>query len=119
VKTWKSEFLEELTQAQVARERGKEGRARVCARRAAGIAVRRYYSVRQLPSRDKSAHDILLRLARDSTVGEEARLAAQRLTRRVSETFSLRADIDLIREAARLADLLEAAVGSAGSDSGD
>ena len=39
---WKEKLQKEFERAQIARASGNEGQARVCARRAAGIAIREY-----------------------------------------------------------------------------
>jgi hypothetical protein len=52
----------EIQNATLARKRGNEGQARVCARRAAGIAVRKYYERMNIPITNKSAYELLLSL---------------------------------------------------------
>jgi hypothetical protein len=78
----------ELKDAQLARLNKNEGRARVCARRAAGIAARDFLS-RQV-------------LAAYPGLTEDLRQAAEGLTARVNEDFTLPGDIDLIAEARKL-----------------
>jgi len=43
---WKDKLEIEFERAETARSSGNEGQARVCARRAAGIAIREYYARR-------------------------------------------------------------------------
>ncbi len=52
---WKSLTHEELTLAEQARKSGNEGRARVCARRAAGLVVGEYLLRNGIDYRSKSA----------------------------------------------------------------
>ena len=47
---WQAEIQAELEKAQQARARGNEGQARVCARRAAGIAAREYFALARRPT---------------------------------------------------------------------
>ena len=92
----------ELDQAEEARARGNEGRARVCARRAAGIAAREYFARRGRVVRTPSAYDLLNLLAEDASLPADLRQAAAHLTLRVDEEFKLPADVDLIAEARKL-----------------
>jgi hypothetical protein len=103
------EFEKELERAVSARAQGNEGRARVCARRAAGHAVRVYYARRGRQITSPSAHDLLLRLANDPSVQAGARAAAMRLTQRVSEQFAMPANVDLVADARALALALNSA----------
>jgi hypothetical protein len=89
----------ELRRAEMARDQGNEGRARVCARRAAGAALRdtlHQAGSEQIPS---SAID-LLHEARDLPgLTERARVAVERLLQKVDEGFTLPQSWDLIGEA--------------------
>jgi hypothetical protein len=104
--TLKAEIASELDQAMQARQAGNEGRARVCARRAAGLAARDYLARRGLGS-GGSAYDLLQRLAGLPGLTPDLQAAASRLTMRVSEAFALPADVDLIAEARHLIGGLE------------
>jgi hypothetical protein len=97
----------ELAHAEAARHDGFEGRARVCARRAAGIAIRSYASAHQLNMAETSAYDLLNALEQIPGIPDEAVLAARLLTERVDVDFSLPAEIDLIAESRRLVSALE------------
>ncbi len=92
----------ELDKAEEARARGNEGRARVCARRAAGIAAREYFVRRGQVVRTPSAYDLLNLLAEDASLRADLRRAAAHLTLRVDEEFKLPVDVDLIGEARKL-----------------
>jgi hypothetical protein len=104
----------EFKKAGLARARGNEGQARVCARRAAGLAARHYLVTRGTPPRSSSAYDLLRILAEDPAVDEQLRRSASHLTLRVDEEFKLPPGIDLIAEARHLCDrLLAQSSGSA------
>ena len=96
---WKKTFEKELQMAAEARERGNEGQARVCARRAAGVVIREYFLRRGLSSRTSSAFDLLQALLGIPGIPEEARRAAEYLTLRVNEEFKLPVNADLVEEA--------------------
>ncbi len=98
---------QELAQGEKARQEGFEGRARVCARRAAGIAVREYLRLKAILAPGSSAVDLLEALLLVEGIPGEVRQAAQRFLLRVDEDFSLPADIDLLADARWLAQELE------------
>jgi len=97
--SWKITFAEELSHARQARQQGKEGQARVLARRAAGYPIRAFYSLENAPS----AYELLLRLKEDEGAPAAARRAAEWLTLRVDEAFRLPAQVDLLQETENLA----------------
>jgi len=101
---WKAQLDLEFARAADARARGKEGRARVCARRAAGIAVREYYARRGQSIRTPSAYDLLQLLADEPHLSPELKQAAAYLTLRVNEEFKLPVEVDLLDEARKLCD---------------
>lgn len=96
---WKTTFDKELHMAAEARMLGNEGQARVCARRAAGVAIREYFLRRSLSSRSSSAIDLLKDLMGLPEIPVEARRAAEYLTMRVDEEFKLPVAVDLVEEA--------------------
>ncbi|HEX9839402.1 MAG TPA: hypothetical protein VGA72_08655 [Anaerolineales bacterium] len=103
-----SEIKAEFERAERARARGNEGQARVCARRAAGIAAREYFTRRGEIIRTPSAYDLLNMLAEEQSLSAELRQSARYLTRRVNEEFKLPVNVDLIAEAGKLcAELLK------------
>ncbi len=108
----KLKIAEELARGEAARREGLEGRARVCARRAAGEAIREYLSLRGLEQPGPSAYDLLVYLQNfpDSSadVSPEIRQSAGHLLERVDESFALPAEVDLLAEASWLAKELEA-----------
>jgi hypothetical protein len=70
--------------ARQARSSGNEGRARVCARRAAGHAIRGYKEAIAVPDRDHSAYALLRWLAADPGFEPSVRSCAERLAARVT-----------------------------------
>lgn len=103
---WKSKFEHEISLARMARARGNEGQARVCARRAAGEVIRAYFQQHGLAAHGASAYDLLQDLLAISNVPELARQAAGFLTLRVSESFELPPGVDLLEAAQALAESL-------------
>lgn len=105
-----SEISAELDRAESARTGGNEGLARVCARRAAGLAAREYlcrhtakYSKQSRDdSESKSAYEILKTLAAFPGLAPHLKLAAVHLTLRINEEFQLPPGIDLIADARKL-----------------
>ncbi len=97
--SWQSEIQAEFEKAERARARGNEGQARVCARRAAGLAAREFFARRGTSVRTPSAYDLLQLAAEDTELPASVRQSAARLTLRVDEAFKLPADVDLLAEA--------------------
>jgi hypothetical protein len=102
MKEWKEELEAEFVMAEAARRRGNEGRARVCARRAAGIAIREHFTRRGRPVRTASAYDLLQLLGRDPDLAPGLKPIIEHLTVRVTEEFQLPVQADLVAEARRL-----------------
>jgi hypothetical protein len=103
---WKTKLDQEFERAAQARARGKEGQARVCARRAAGIAIREYYSRHGQAVGTPSAYDLLQRLKDEPHLSPELKQAAAYLTVRVTEEFKLPVEVDLVEEARKLSEEL-------------
>jgi HEPN domain-containing protein len=101
---WKEKLQKEFERAETARTRGNEGQARVCARRAAGIAIREYYARRGYNVRTPSAYDLLNRLKDEPQLSPDLKQSAEFLTLRVTEEFKLPIDVDLLNEARKLCD---------------
>jgi HEPN domain-containing protein len=102
----REQIEKEFELAEQARAKGNEGQARVCARRAAGIAIREYLTQNGTPPRSASAYDLLNLLKDDPLLSPDLRLVADHLTLRVTEEFKLPLDTDLIAEARTLCDEL-------------
>jgi len=98
----REQIEKEFHLAEQARAKGNEGQARVCARRAAGIAVRDYLTRKGTSPRSASAYDLLNLIKGDPFLPPDLRLAADHLTLRVTEEFKLPVNADLIQEARML-----------------
>ena len=96
---WKVEMQNEFDRAAQARERGNEGQARVCARRAAGIAIREYLARQAIRPPSSSAYDLLNVIKDDPHLSPDLKHIAEHLTLRVTEEFKLPVDADLVAEA--------------------
>jgi hypothetical protein len=101
---WKNTFDQEIRMAMDARAQGKEGQARVCARRAAGAVVREYFLRTGRPVRSASAYDLIKDLLNIPNLSSGVFQAAENLTLRVTEEFVLPVDVDLVESARLLAD---------------
>ena len=99
---------EELNRGAEARQAGLEGRARVCARRAAGAAIREYLDLRGIPAPGPSAYDLLIYLRDMPDTPGEARRAAPALVERGDQSFALPDGVDLHAEAPLLVRSVEA-----------
>lgn len=93
-----TEIDAELEKAVQARARGNEGQARVCARRAAGIAIREYLTRKGIRPPSASAMDLLDLIKDDPHLPPDLKLIAEHLTLRVTEEFKLPVQADLIAE---------------------
>lgn len=105
--TW-AEVDGELASARHWRRGGNEGRARVCARRAAGWAVGIYRQAQGQPVDDDNAYQALRWLQGAEDVDVDVRAAALRLATRVREDFSYPFEEDPIEDAARIVAALRA-----------
>jgi HEPN domain-containing protein len=108
---WQTQIEAEIEKAGQARARGNEGQARVCARRAAGIAIREYLTRQGIHPPSTSAYDLLNLLKDDPSLSPELKLIADHLTLRVTEEFKLPIDADLVAEAKKFCQELLAARG--------
>lgn len=97
----RSRIQAELRYARAVRQHGKEGRARVCARRAAGWAVAAYLSG-QGPLPSQGAYTLLGWLEEQGP--EELRGPARRLRQRVTEEHHLPHPEDPLNDAELIID---------------
>ena len=105
-----SEIQAEMENATAARAAGNEGRARVCARRAAGMAARDFltrhaflsYGDAQGEDRKNSVYETLQTLVSFPGLDPDLKIATMHMTMRVSEEFHLPPGIDLIAEAYKI-----------------
>ncbi len=103
----RQKIAEELSRGETALQDGYPGRSRVCARRAAGEAIREFLAVKGIPSPGSGAIDLLEGVQGLGGVSAEVKEAARRLLVRVDENFSLPAEFDLLGDARLLAQELE------------
>ena len=89
----------ELAMARAARQKGNEGMARVCARRAAGWAAAWHLARRTGRPFGVNAYDTLLLLARWQGAPPDLRAAARRLTTRITLDHRLPFDEDPLQDA--------------------
>lgn len=102
---WQITFENELATGAAARESGNEGRARVCARRAAGAVIGEYLRRQGIPA-PATALDRLRMLASDPDFSYEVRELAGRFLVRLNPDYQLPIDADLLADARRLAGVL-------------
>ncbi len=103
---WQTEIENEFEKAEQARGRKNEGQARVCARRAAGIAIREYLTRQGIRPPSASAYDLLNLLKEDPRLSPDLQLIADHLTLRVTEEFKLPVNADLVAEARKFCEEL-------------
>jgi mycoredoxin len=92
----------ELEKAENARLAGKEGWARVCARRAAGIIARDFLVRQGVRLRSTSVYAALQALAEFPGLDQDLRIAALHLITPVNVAFTLPMEADLIADARKL-----------------
>jgi len=85
--------------AATARFGGNEGKARVCARRAAGWAIRGWRERQGIGQRGQSAHRHLQGTALDRSLPAHIRAAAAHLILRIGEDHELPVDADVLDDA--------------------
>jgi hypothetical protein len=95
---WKREYNKEINQALQARRSGKEGMARVCARRAAGIVIGEYLSRHGHTNPTYSAFERLTLFTRLPEVDPSYKTVAQHCLVKVNRSHELPIDADLISE---------------------
>ena len=103
---WKASFEKELEQAEIARANGNEGKARVCARRASGIAIQEYFFRAGLPYAPHSAYQNLIYLKNSPDAPPHVQEIATHLLERVTPEHELPLEADLITDARWLAQIL-------------
>lgn len=101
-----NEIQIEFERAAQARANGNEGQARVCARRAAGIAIRDYLTRKATPLPSRAAHDLLNFIKDEAALPPDLKRVADHLTLRVTEEFKLPIEADLIAKAKLLCNWL-------------
>jgi hypothetical protein len=104
--TLKQTIHRELENAHRARIDGNEGRARVCARRAAGWAVSFTRSLNEDREIEANAYEMLQWLVQQVDTAEDVRSAATRLTARVSLDHTLPFPEDPLEDARMIIETL-------------
>ncbi len=99
---WKNRLDKELQNARTARNLGNEGQARVCARRAAGVIVKEFYSRQEWKVSSVSAYDLLKSLQDFPALSMDAGHSVELLLLRVNADFDLPEGVDLIAEVEKL-----------------
>jgi len=102
----KQTLRREIEDANRARVEGNEGRARVCARRAAGWAVSFMRSLTEEREIESNAYDMLQWLAQQADTPQAVRSAATRLTARVSLDHTLPFPEDPLEDAGMIVEAL-------------
>lgn len=102
------QIKEELLLAKQSRLEGNEGRARVCARRAAGAAVKEYLQKKGITQKQENAIQSLLILGQMEMVPTRVQMAVELLVQRVNSDYSLPPEVDLIQEAGVVIQYIEA-----------
>lgn len=100
---WVDTYKYELKMAQDSRSAGNEGRARVCARRAAGVMLGEYFRQENLPDPGPSAYDRLKYFVNILSVPEKIRETAQHFILKIDFDHNLPIQADLIAETEWLA----------------
>jgi hypothetical protein len=100
---WREKAQAELLQAETARQARNEGKARVCARRAAGHIAGEYLARQGIPPRSASAIVRLQRLATLPGIDPQVRATAEHFLVRITPDHKLPMEADLISEARWLA----------------
>lgn len=103
---WKTIYQQEISKAYEARSEGLEGRARVCARRAAGVIAAEYFRRRGLPVLGQNSYDLLAQLNAQPGISPHVRELVDHLRMRVNTDYLLPIGIDLIEDAETLIKVL-------------
>jgi hypothetical protein len=101
--SWHASYLHEIEQAGFARLSGNEGRARVCARRAASILIAEFLTRQGIQVPSSSAQVRLRYLSTLPGLSPATYEIISHLLMRVDGSFSLPDHIDLIADVQRLA----------------
>lgn len=97
----------ELQHAREAHTAGFEGRARVCARRSAGMAIREYLIEKYNIFQSVSLFNLLMDQSARELLPPQLVQSLDRLSLKVNEQFQLPSGVDLVSEAKLVISLLE------------
>jgi len=103
----KLQIKEELLLAKQSRSEGNEGRARVCARRAAGAAVRDFLEKKEITQKPEDAIQSLLIFGQMGELPARVQKAVDSLVQRVNQEHNLPPEVDLIHEAGIIIEYIE------------
>lgn len=103
---WQFAFEAEIAGAERARQQGNEGKARVCARRAAGIVIGEFYRRRGITLSSVSAYDLLQLAASSADLPPQAAELCGHLLERLTPEFTLPVPVDLVSDARMLKSML-------------
>jgi len=103
---WQAEYQHELEHGREARQAGNEGKARVCARRAAGITAGEYLRRRGELTEAWSAYQRLQALGHSPNLPARAVEIISHLTTRVDSEHRLPIEVDLLAEVKELHSIL-------------
>ncbi len=103
---WEILYKNEISHAENARSQGKEGMARVCARRAVGIIIGEYFRRNQIPINNPSAYNHLRLIEKMPDISDDLLTLIQHFLVRVSLDYRLPLEVDLIAEAQQIRKVL-------------
>lgn len=101
-----NEVEREMSLAETAREQGREGRARVCARRAAGQAIASFQQRKTGIQPQANYYRLLCWFQEVEGIPEALKQAAARLTTRVTQEYTLPHPDDPLQDARMLIEAL-------------
>jgi hypothetical protein len=96
--SWKLDYQYEIDHALLARSAGNEGKARVCARRAAGIIIGEYLGRKGFTELTHSSYDRIARFNDLPDLDQKFKEIANHFLLKVNSDHKLPLDADLIRE---------------------
>ncbi len=96
----------ELAVARQAHADGLEGKARVCARRAVGVALRDYFSQRKPQIAHLAVVELIQAYGEQPNINQHLREICTHLLTRVDVDYNLPASIDLLSDAKALIDAI-------------
>jgi hypothetical protein len=103
---WLDLFSDEIEMAESARTNGNEGKARVCARRAAGVVIEEYFTRRGIPYSLPNAYVLLQKFEALDGLSPRVKEVAGYFLLRITPDHELPVETDLIAEARWLANEL-------------
>lgn len=97
----------ELEKAEIARNKGKEGQARVLSRLAASSAIKIYLALKELPVQPINAYELILLFSKTPEIPAGLTEILDHLLMKVDENYNLPEGIDLIADVYQFIKLLE------------